>query len=93
MKHRHWLLVAAGVALFYTFVFLRLHFIGFYANYGEHDIDAGVALTIAFLGAWVALESVHFIWGGRGGACACGYSLRGVKCPECGRDQGEGRGG
>jgi hypothetical protein len=92
MKHRHWLLVAAGAALFYTFVFLRLEF-RFYVNYGNHDIEAGVALAVAFLAAWVVLESVHFIWGSKGGACTCGYSLRGVKCPECGRDQGEGRGG
>jgi hypothetical protein len=93
MKHRHWLLVAAGVALFFSFIFLRLQFITFYANYGDHDIDAGVTVAVACLTAWVVLEAVHFIWGTRGGTCSCGYSLRGVKCPECGRDQGEGRGG
>jgi hypothetical protein len=89
MKYRHWLLIAAGVALFYSFVFLRLN-VSFYANYGDHDIDAGVTLAVACLAAWVVLESVQFIWGGKGGACVCGYSLRGVKCPECGKDQGEG---
>ncbi len=92
MKHRHWLLIAAGVALFYAFVFLRLN-LTFYINYGDRDINAGVTLAVACLAAWVVLESVAFIWGGKGGACECGYSLRGVKCPECGKDQGEGRRG
>jgi hypothetical protein len=89
MKHRHLLLVASALALFFSFVFMRLAIAStFYVHYGDTDIKAGVWLAIAFLAAWVVLEAVHFICVRRGGVCVCGYSLRGVKCPECGRDQG-----
>jgi hypothetical protein len=89
MRHRHWLLIAAGIALFYAFVFIRPNIVlRFYPSYGEHDITGGVIVAVACLLAWVVLEVVHFRAVGWAGKCECGYSLKGVKCPECGKDLG-----
>ena len=90
MRYRHWLLVAAGLALFYSTVLIRLDFfMQLLPSYGEADIHASAALAVALLFAWVALEACHFRATSRG-RCPCGYSLKGVKCPECGRDLGDG---
>jgi len=89
MHHRHWLLLAAAAALFYAFVLIRLNFIlTLYATYGDTDIHSATALAIALIAAWLALELTHYIRTGSRGTCTCGYSLKGVKCPECGRDLG-----
>lgn len=91
MKNRHWLLWAMAVPLFYSFVLTRVRWvISVYPSYGNTDIFAGVWLAIALLTAWVVLEVVHQIRRGRSGRCECGYSLRGIMCPECGRDLGAG---
>lgn len=91
MAKRHWLLIGAGVALFYAYVFIRwsASFSG-YPVYGDADILASGILGGAFTLAWCALEVTHQVLIHRRTACPCGYSLKGVKCPECGRDVGTG---
>jgi hypothetical protein len=92
MKHRYWLLAAAAGALLYAFVLIRLDLVlSFYVTYGEADISASTAFAIACVLAWAALEVIHAARAGRAGKCACGYSLQGVKCPECGKDLGSGQ--
>jgi len=89
MRHRHWLLIAAAVPLFFGFVFIRVDaLVRLYSSYGDADIHSATALAIALLLAWLVLEVVHYIRAGSRGTCECGYSLKGVKCPECGRDIG-----
>jgi flagellar biosynthesis protein FliR len=89
MRYRQWLLVAAAASLFFGFVFVRLTWVlQFYPMYGDSDIHSSAALAIALLLGWLVLEVVHYVRTGSRGVCECGYSLRGVKCPECGRDIG-----
>jgi hypothetical protein len=91
MRYRHWLLLAAAAAFFYSAVLIRLDFfMQILPTYGDADIHAGSFLAITFILSWVALEITHFLRIGSRGQCECGYSLKGVKCPECGRDQGDG---
>lgn len=93
MRHRHWLLIVAAGALAYGYVFVRVPLIlTVYPSYGDADIAGATHLAIALLFAWLALEVVHSLRPGRTGTCICGYSLKGVVCPECGRDLGSGRG-
>ncbi len=84
MKHRHWLLVAGLLAAAFSFVFVRLN-MGWYANFGQTDIWAGTLLAAACLLCWTALELASRLIDAREHRCPCGYSLRGVKCPECGK--------
>lgn len=84
MKHRHWLLVAGLLAAGFAFGFVRLN-LGWYANYGQTDIWAGAMLAGACLLCWTALEVASRLIDTREHRCGCGYSLRGVKCPECGK--------
>lgn len=89
MRHRHWLLIVGAAALFYAFVLVRVNwFINLLPTYGSSDITMGVLLAIACLAAWAALEVTHARTQGHGLACRCGYSLRGMKCPECGQPLG-----
>jgi hypothetical protein len=89
MRYRHWLLLAAAAAIFYSTVLIRLDFFMLLLpTYGDADIHAGAALAITCILSWVTLEVVHFRATSRG-KCPCGYSLKGVKCPECGRDLGD----
>jgi hypothetical protein len=91
MRYRHLLVIAAAGALLYGFLLIRVDFvIRIFPTYGDADIQAATHLAIACLLAWLVLEVVHFLRIGAGGKCECGYSLRGVRCPECGRDLGRG---
>lgn len=91
MAKRHWLLIAGSGVLFYGFGFIRSGMVlSLYPTYGDSDIYASAALAIALLAAWCTLEVTHQVLTHRRSACPCGYSLNGVKCPECGRDVGPG---
>ena len=93
MAKRHWLLIAACGVLLYGFGFIRSSMIlSVYPTYGDTDIYASAALAIALLAAWCTLEVAYQVLIHRRTACPCGYSLKGVKCPECGRDVGTGAG-
>lgn len=90
MRYRHWLLAAGAASILFSFVLIRLGVLlgTKYAIYGEADIYTGSAIAIACLAGWVVLESLYFTRVGSVGRCPCGYSLKGLKCPECGRDLG-----
>lgn len=91
MKHRHWLLCAMAAPLLYAFVVIRVNmYLAALPTYGDTDIYAATYLAIALLAAWVVLEVAHQVRLGRSGVCDCGYALKGIKCPECGRDLGSG---
>ncbi|MBK9188888.1 MAG: hypothetical protein IPM33_08020 [Phycisphaerales bacterium] len=91
MAKRHWLLIGAGAALLYGFGFIRSGLVlSFYPIYSETDIASSVFVAVALLAAWCTLEVTHQVLIHRRTACPCGYSLKGVKCPECGRDVGTG---
>lgn len=89
MQNRRWLLVGAAFPIVYGFLLIRLDaYLRFMPTYGEADIYAASALAIALLAAWTVLE-VTYTRQPRAATCLCGYSLRGVRCPECGGVQGE----
>jgi hypothetical protein len=88
MRYRHWLLLAAAAFFFYSAVLIRLDFfMALVPTYGDADIHSGAAIAIALILSWLTLEVVHFRANSRG-KCECGYSLKGMKCPECGKDLG-----
>lgn len=86
MRHRHWFLIFSAAALFFGFVFIRIGFFP-YANYGASDISAAVILAVASALIWLVLEVTHHVLARRPNRCACGQSLAGLKCPECGKPQ------
>jgi len=89
MRHRHWLLIAAAVPLFFAYIFIRFNvLLSFYSSYGDADIRSATSLSIALILVWGSLEITHYVRSGSQGRCHCGYSLKGLKCPECGRDLG-----
>lgn len=88
MAHRVWLLVAGGLSLAYGFVFIRFTFT-FFPTYGDADVYASSAIGIACLASWTVLECIASSRQRQSPRCGCGYSLKGVKCPECGNSLGE----
>jgi hypothetical protein len=90
MQYRKWLLVAALGPIVYGFVLIRLEaFLKVIPTYGGSDIYAATVLAIALLASWTVLEVAAHMGMRNVAACSCGFSLRGVRCPECGRVQGE----
>ncbi len=89
MRHRHWFLVAAIPPLVFAYVFIRFPaLMGSYGWYSHSDILAAVALSITCVAVWASLEIVSHFLDARRLVCRYGYSLRGVKCPECGKELG-----
>ncbi|NUQ68657.1 MAG: hypothetical protein HUU18_10310 [Phycisphaerales bacterium] len=90
MAKRHWLLIAACGLLAFAFVLIRTPLL--YWLWVDRDLDTPTLtwIIIAFLASWTTLEVTHQVLIHRRTACPCGYSLKGVKCPECGRDVGTG---
>lgn len=89
MRHRHWFLVAALLPLGFAFF---MHTTMFYTylliNFQSTDLVVSVALSIACVVVWTILEIAFQFLDARRLVCRCGYSLRGVKCPECGKELG-----
>jgi len=88
MHRRHYFLWFAAAFLVYGFLLIRLNIFGFYSNYGSTDIWASTALAIASALCWLTLEVLAHRNAARPMTCACGYSLKGLKCPECGKPLG-----
>lgn len=91
MEHRKWLLVAALAPIVYGFGLIRVDaYLKFMPTYGHADIYAAAALSAALLASWTVLEVAARRDARRAPVCSCGFSLRGLRCPECGRSHGEG---
>lgn len=89
MGHRHWFLVVGAGALLYAFGLVRSNFVlSFYTTYGDTDVKCGAALAVTCIVAWTALEIVARLMERRIPRCRCGYSIAGLKCPECGQTLG-----
>lgn len=89
MRHRHWFLVVAAIALLFAFGLVRFNAVlSFYTSYGDSDVLCGTALAIVCVAAWTTLEVVARIMEHRVPRCRCGYSIAGLKCPECGQTLG-----
>ncbi len=89
MRHRHWFLVVAAGALLYAFGLVRSNLVlSFYTTYGDTDVKCGAALAITCIVAWTTLEAVSQVLERRIPRCRCGYSIAGLKCPECGQTLG-----
>ncbi|QQS08765.1 MAG: zinc ribbon domain-containing protein [Phycisphaerales bacterium] len=92
MKHRHWLLVIAACFVVYAFLAIRISGLPI-VNYGTNDIQACTTIVVTLVACWTLLElgSKFFEHARRGTCGSCGYSLKGLKCPECGSDLGPNR--
>jgi hypothetical protein len=88
MHRRHYFLWFAAACLVYGFLVIRVFSIPIYASYGGTDIWASTALAIASALCWLTLEVLAHRNAARPMKCACGYSLKGLKCPECGKPLG-----
>ncbi|MBL8760529.1 MAG: hypothetical protein JNL50_04435 [Phycisphaerae bacterium] len=89
MKHRNWFLVAAAGALLHAFGVMRTGFmLSFYVSYGDTDVVCATLVAITCVAAWATLEVVAQVLARRVPRCRCGYSIAGLKCPECGQTLG-----
>lgn len=88
MHRRHYFLWFAVGCLAYGFLFIRVFNISLYAIYGGTDIWASTVLAIASTLCWLTLEVLAHRSAARPVTCACGYSLKGLRCPECGKPLG-----
>lgn len=86
MKHRHLLIVAA--LLFVVWIALSARTIELAGFYQTDQIRSGTILAAVCIGAWTLLEIADRTAGLLTHRCRCGYDLRGMKCPECGRPLG-----
>lgn len=82
MQYRHLLLIPAAL--------IALHFVLVFSNiagltWAEWQIRNETSVLIALLVLWAALEATRYVMQHRTPRCACGYSLAGLRCPECGR--------
>ncbi len=86
MRYRYSLLALPALALIYwVCIGYNWDFLGWW---GGERITLIQWLGTGGLVGWIALESVHHVTSSRSMRCACGYSLAGLHCPECGRDLG-----
>jgi hypothetical protein len=88
MHRRHYFLWFAVGCLMYAFVFFRPHIFISYVNYGGTDIWAATSLAIASALCWLTLKVVAHRNAARPIVCSCGYSLKGLRCPWCGKPLG-----
>ncbi len=93
MRFRHLFLAAAALSIVYAY----LNSVGFGLNQGwifvgyyqETQLICSIVLALGLLAAWTVLEVAASSY--RAGAMhcrQCGYSLAGVRCPECGHPAG-----
>jgi hypothetical protein len=86
MQRRKWFLFAAGGFVFFAYAFIRFNLVlNLYPTYGDADIYACSALAGVCALCWTVLEVAEHVMRGRPVTCSCGYSMAGMKCPECGR--------
>jgi hypothetical protein len=85
MHRRHYFLWFSGLCLIHGFLIMRVYMPNFYSGYGSTDIWALTAIAIASGLCWLVLEVVARREITRPMTCTCGYSLQGLKCPECGK--------
>jgi hypothetical protein len=88
MNRRHLFLWFAAGCLAYGFLFVRMFNLIFYPTYGSTDIWASTTLAIASTLCWLTLETLSHRNEKLPLVCPCGYSLKGVRCPECGKPVG-----
>ncbi len=96
MRYRHWLLAGAGFFLIVMILSMRgariitlITGTRMFVPFGDMAI-MGMIFAIAFQLSWTILEAAHALGKQRPPNCPhCGYSLMGVKCPECGKHAGD----
>jgi hypothetical protein len=87
MKHRNALVAVAAV--FGAWVILSAQGFEIVGLYPTSQMEFGSYLAIACLAVWAALEILARLLATRAPACTeCGYSMAGVRCPECGHPAG-----
>ena len=90
MRHRNWLLLLPALTLGYFVVLTTgplLSLLGWLVM-SDDRTSMVLWLGLAGLASWTALEITVFRAKREPMACACGYHLRGLKCPECGEPVG-----
>lgn len=89
MRNRHLLVFGAIVAVAYALLVQHAR-VPFLITYGASTFENAYHLAIALLVCWTALECAAHLSRTRAVRCGhCDYSLKGMKCPECGGVVGE----
>ena len=90
MERRRWLLIASGACFAYAWLSSVGYVSAIVGFYPEDQLQTGMLLAGLCLLSWTALEITARLIERRPITCRCGYSMAGVKCPECGRPVGGG---
>ncbi len=90
MRYRNWLLLLPALTLAYFVVLTVGPLISMFSWLVMSNDRTSMVLWLGLAGlaSWTALEITAFRASRAPMACACGYHLRGLKCPECGEPVG-----